>query len=303
MERAAADAGAAPARGCAQPIAASHPQPSARGGRSRRGCGEACCAAPLRGACTIRTATCEPRCQTYKERRGSRTAGKLAGKPWRDGRCCSGAQAPSREAVYELIQKLRDQGKTSLTVLLLGAALACPRRRIGRACRVRARAVAKRSVGAHAPLCNAATDASRLAAHRHRANAGLPGHAKHIENAACVAVEPSTRSDAARRAARHAGRRARPAPDRRMRPRARAPGKGGVGKSSTVNSLLNERAANVAALQSDITRPQIFARSSDGFTVTLIDTPGLLEADAVSDTARSPASSAGESRARLSKAG
>ncbi len=89
--------------------------------------------------------------------------------------------------------------------------------------------------------------------------------------------------------ARHAGRRARATPHCRVRARARAPGKGGVGKSSTANSLLNERAANVAALQSDITRPQIFSRSSDGFTVTLIDTPGLLEADAVSDTARSPA--------------
>jgi hypothetical protein len=39
----------------------------------------------------------------------------------RDG-ACSGVQAPSREAVRQLIQKLRDQGKISLTVLLLGAA-------------------------------------------------------------------------------------------------------------------------------------------------------------------------------------
>ncbi len=63
-------------------------------------------------------------------------------------------------------------------------------------------------------------------------------------------------------------------------------GKGGVGKSSTANSLLNERVANVAALQSDVARPQAISRSVQGFTVTLIDTPGLLEADAVSDAVR-----------------
>lgn len=59
-----------------------------------------------------------------------------------------------------------------------------------------------------------------------------------------------------------------------------------MGKSSTANSLLNERVANVAALQSDVSRPQVIARSADGFTLTLIDTPGLLEADAVSDAVR-----------------
>ena len=63
-------------------------------------------------------------------------------------------------------------------------------------------------------------------------------------------------------------------------------GKGGVGKSSTANLLLGERVANVAALQSDVARPQVIARSADGFTLTLIDTPGLLEADAVSDAVR-----------------
>lgn len=59
-----------------------------------------------------------------------------------------------------------------------------------------------------------------------------------------------------------------------------------MGKSSTVNSLLGERVANVAALQSDVARPQVIARSADGFTLKLIDTPGLLEADAVSDAVR-----------------
>ena len=63
-----------------------------------------------------------------------------------------------------------------------------------------------------------------------------------------------------------------------------------MGKSSTVNSLLNERVANVAALQSDVSRPQVIARAADGFTLTLIDTPGLLEADAVSDAVRRPCS-------------
>ena len=66
----------------------------------------------------------------------------------------------------------------------------------------------------------------------------------------------------------------------------RCAGKGGVGKSSTVNSLLGERVANVAALQSDVARPQVISRAADGFTLTLIDTPGLLEADAVSDAVR-----------------
>lgn len=37
-------------------------------------------------------------------------------------------------------------------------------------------------------------------------------------------------------------------------------GRGGAGKSSTVNSLLGERAANVAAFQQDAARPICFSR-------------------------------------------
>jgi len=62
-------------------------------------------------------------------------------------------------------------------------------------------------------------------------------------------------------------------------------GKGGVGKSSTVNSLLNERAANVLTFQQDNAKPTVFSRRSprDEFTLHLIDTPSLLDQDAVSD--------------------
>ena len=61
-------------------------------------------------------------------------------------------------------------------------------------------------------------------------------------------------------------------------------GKGGVGKSSTVNSLLNERAANVLAFQQDNAKPTVFSRRApDGFVLNLIDTPSLLDQDAVSE--------------------
>ena len=61
-------------------------------------------------------------------------------------------------------------------------------------------------------------------------------------------------------------------------------GKGGVGKSSTVNSLLNERAANVLPFQQDATKPSVFSRREpEGFVLNLIDTPSLLDQDAVSD--------------------
>lgn len=65
-------------------------------------------------------------------------------------------------------------------------------------------------------------------------------------------------------------------------------GKGGVGKSSTVNSLLNERAANTLAFQQDNTKTTMFSRKSptDGFVLHVIDTPSLLDQDAVSDGVR-----------------
>jgi len=60
-------------------------------------------------------------------------------------------------------------------------------------------------------------------------------------------------------------------------------GKGGVGKSSTVNSILNERAATTLAFQPDTARPTMFSRTIDGFSLNFIDTPGPLDGDNVSE--------------------
>ncbi|KAJ4847737.1 Translocase of chloroplast 33, chloroplastic [Turnera subulata] len=54
-------------------------------------------------------------------------------------------------------------------------------------------------------------------------------------------------------------------------------GKGGIGKSSTVNSLIGERVANVNPFQSDPLRPVMVSRSRAGFTLNIVDTPGLVE--------------------------
>eukprot|EP01018_Ginkgo_biloba_P011790 Gb_28188 [translate_table: standard] len=62
-------------------------------------------------------------------------------------------------------------------------------------------------------------------------------------------------------------------------------GKGGVGKSSTVNSLVGERVAIVSAFQSEAMRPIICSRSRAGFTLNIIDTPGLVEGGFVNDHA------------------
>ncbi|KAM0945623.1 putative small monomeric GTPase [Dioscorea sansibarensis] len=62
-------------------------------------------------------------------------------------------------------------------------------------------------------------------------------------------------------------------------------GKGGVGKSSTVNSILGERVASVSAFQSEGLRPMMFSRSRAGFTLNIIDTPGLVEGGFVNDQA------------------
>lgn len=61
-------------------------------------------------------------------------------------------------------------------------------------------------------------------------------------------------------------------------------GKGGVGKSSTVNSLVGERVVNVSAFQSEAMRPQVVARAHSGVTLTFIDTPTLIEAGGINDT-------------------
>ncbi|PIA62468.1 hypothetical protein AQUCO_00200464v1 [Aquilegia coerulea] len=62
-------------------------------------------------------------------------------------------------------------------------------------------------------------------------------------------------------------------------------GKGGVGKSSTVNSLIGERVVSVSAFQSEGPRPVMVQRSRAGFTLNVIDTPGLIEGGYVNDQA------------------
>ena len=62
-------------------------------------------------------------------------------------------------------------------------------------------------------------------------------------------------------------------------------GKSGAGKSSTVNSVLGERVATVSAFAPDVARPLAVGRSAAGFTLHVVDTPGLLDGDAVSPAA------------------
>ncbi|XP_073282360.1 translocase of chloroplast 34-like isoform X1 [Primulina huaijiensis] len=60
-------------------------------------------------------------------------------------------------------------------------------------------------------------------------------------------------------------------------------GKSGVGKSSTVNSIIGERVVTVSAFQSETPRPVMVSRSRSGFTLNIIDTPGLVEGGYVND--------------------
>ncbi|KAK6135579.1 hypothetical protein DH2020_030687 [Rehmannia glutinosa] len=60
-------------------------------------------------------------------------------------------------------------------------------------------------------------------------------------------------------------------------------GKGGVGKSSTINSIIGERVVTVSAFQSETPRPVMVSRSRAGFTLNIIDTPGLVEGGYVND--------------------
>ncbi|KAJ7531889.1 hypothetical protein O6H91_14G063200 [Diphasiastrum complanatum] len=62
-------------------------------------------------------------------------------------------------------------------------------------------------------------------------------------------------------------------------------GKGGVGKSSTVNSMFGERMAVISTIQSETMRPIICSRSRAGFTLNIIDTPGLIEGGWINDQA------------------
>ncbi|KAF3441361.1 hypothetical protein FNV43_RR15275 [Rhamnella rubrinervis] len=62
-------------------------------------------------------------------------------------------------------------------------------------------------------------------------------------------------------------------------------GKGGVGKSSTVNSIIGERAVTISPFQSEGTRPVMVSRTRAGFTLNIIDTPGLIEGGYINDVA------------------
>ncbi|PWA76563.1 translocase of chloroplast 34 [Artemisia annua] len=62
-------------------------------------------------------------------------------------------------------------------------------------------------------------------------------------------------------------------------------GKGAVGKSSTVNSIIGERVVTTGAFQSEAPRPTMVSRERSGFTLNIIDTPGIVEAGYINDQA------------------
>lgn len=62
-------------------------------------------------------------------------------------------------------------------------------------------------------------------------------------------------------------------------------GKGGTGKSSTINSILGERAASVSYQGPVPEQVDTFIRNSQGFKLKLLDSPGLLAGDAFSQEA------------------
>ncbi|CAJ2671892.1 translocase of chloroplast 34 [Trifolium pratense] len=62
-------------------------------------------------------------------------------------------------------------------------------------------------------------------------------------------------------------------------------GKGGVGKSSTVNSIFGDRVVSISPFQSEGARPVMVSRSRAGFTLNIIDTPGLIEGGYINDMA------------------
>lgn len=62
-------------------------------------------------------------------------------------------------------------------------------------------------------------------------------------------------------------------------------GKCGVGKSSTVNSIIGERAVTINPFQAEGLRPTIVSRSRMGFTLNVIDTPGLIEGGYINNQA------------------
>lgn len=61
-------------------------------------------------------------------------------------------------------------------------------------------------------------------------------------------------------------------------------GKSGVGKSSTANTLFGEKVATINPFQNDTAKPVVISRKAAGFTINVIDTPSLLEADSVNES-------------------
>lgn len=63
-------------------------------------------------------------------------------------------------------------------------------------------------------------------------------------------------------------------------------GRPGVGKTSTINTLLNEKVSAVTALAAQSSEPAVpYVRKAAGFTLTVIDTPGITSADAINPDA------------------
>ena len=59
-----------------------------------------------------------------------------------------------------------------------------------------------------------------------------------------------------------------------------------MGKSSTTNSIFKERVAQPSLFQGDTDKPVVVSRQAGGFTLTVIDTPGLLDVDCLSQSVR-----------------
>ncbi|CAL0323027.1 unnamed protein product [Lupinus luteus] len=62
-------------------------------------------------------------------------------------------------------------------------------------------------------------------------------------------------------------------------------GKCGVGKSSTVNSIIGERAVVINPFQAEGLRPVMVSRSRADFTLNIIDTPGIIEGGCINNQA------------------
>ena len=62
-------------------------------------------------------------------------------------------------------------------------------------------------------------------------------------------------------------------------------GKNNVGKSSVANTLFSERVFRVDHWDNEMSQPEMQSRVKDGFTLHVVDTPGLVDGDGVDDGA------------------